>query len=180
LEEELSSVRDQLGEAKSDRQARESDAKLRDTLETLKAHFAGIRGTISELCSVLNPKYALALAIAFGRHLDSVIVDTQSTAIDAISFLREQRLQTVTFIPLDTIKVRANPESLSELKSKGFTLAIQLISFDDDLTKAYLYALGDTLVCDSDKVSSRHCTMLLGRLRLIHHLSPAVSCCSFV
>lgn len=152
LESELGGVKDQLAEAKSERRARESDVKLHETVDTLKGLFSGVLGVMSELSAVLNPKYSMALSVAFGRNLDSVVVDTQRTAMECIAYLKESRLQSLTFIPLDTIKAKPLSESLRALKDKGFPLAIECVQFDDDLHRAFLYALSDTLICDTEKV----------------------------
>jgi structural maintenance of chromosome 1 len=106
LEKELLSVKDSVQDAKAERASRESSAKLTETVATLQAHFPGVRGVLSELMAVRNPKYAGAIAVAFGRHMDSIAVDEQATALTCIHYLREQRLPPLTFVPLDTIKVR--------------------------------------------------------------------------
>jgi structural maintenance of chromosome 1 len=152
LESELGGVKDQLAEAKSERRARESDVKLHETVDTLKGLFSGVLGVMSELSAVLNPKYSMALSVAFGRHLDSLVVDTQRTAMECIAYLKESRLHSLTFIPLDTIKAKPLSESMRALKDKGFPLAIECVQFDDDLHRAFLYALSDTLICDTEKV----------------------------
>jgi len=148
LESELLQVKDQVQEAKSERASRESNAKLSETVETLKAHFSGVRGVLSELMALHNPKYATAVSVAFGRHMDSVAVDEQDTALSCIAYLRDQRLPPITFIPLDTIKVKPIAESTRQQKDKGFSVAIDCIQFDDDLEKAFLYAFGDALICE--------------------------------
>ena len=99
-------MKDSVQDAKAERASRESSAKLTETVATLQAHFPGVRGVLSELMAVRNPKYAGAIAVAFGRHMDSIAVDEQATALTCIHYLREQRLPPLTFVPLDTIKVR--------------------------------------------------------------------------
>jgi hypothetical protein len=42
---------------------------------------------------------------ALGRHLDSVVVDSERTARDAIQYLKDNKVPRLTFIPLATIKV---------------------------------------------------------------------------
>jgi len=161
LESELGGVKDQLAEAKSERRARESDVKLHETVDTLKGLFSGVLGVMSELSAVLNPKYSMALSVAFGRHLDSLVVDTQRTAMECIAYLKESRLHSLTFIPLDTIKAKPLSESMRALKDKGFPLAIECVQFDDDLHRAFLYALSDTLICDTERVRKHKPTSAL-------------------
>ena len=143
-------------EAKSERRARESDLKLHETVATLQTHFSGVRGVLSDLSSIMNPKWSVAVATALGRHLDSVVVDEERTALECISYLKEQRLPPVTFIPLNTIKVKQTNESLRGLKANHFLLAIDCVSFEEALERAFLYALGDTLICVSEQVRTAH------------------------
>ena len=157
IEKELHEVTNSVVEAKSERRARETDQKLHETVDTLKTHFAGVRGVLSELSQVMNPKYSLALSVAFGRHLDSVVVDTEATAMQCIHYLKEQRMFAITFVPLDTIKVKPVTESMRALREKGFPLAIDCVKFDEELTKAFLYALSDTLICVAEKVVTCTC-----------------------
>ncbi len=40
-----------------------------------------------------------------GRHIDSVVVDSERTARDAIQYLKDNQVPPMTFIPLATCKV---------------------------------------------------------------------------
>lgn len=151
LDSELATVREKLADAASDRRAREGELKLRDTIETLRAHFPSVRSSLADLCEVNNPKYEVAMRIVFGRHLDSIVVGDQQTALECIHYLKEQRLGTATFIPLDTIKVKSISEATRQMAAKGFPLAIDCITYEADLERAFIYALSDTLLCDSER-----------------------------
>lgn len=37
---------------------------------------AGVYGRVSQLCSVMDERYKLAVIVAMGKHFDSVVVDT--------------------------------------------------------------------------------------------------------
>ncbi len=39
-----------------------------------------------------------------GKHIDSVVVDTEHTAREAIQYLKDQRVPPMTFIPLASCK----------------------------------------------------------------------------
>ena len=54
----------------------------------------------------LSPLSQLALSVAMGREVDSVIVDTEKVGLECINYLKDQRLPPMTFIPLATCKVR--------------------------------------------------------------------------
>ena len=57
-------------------------------------------------------KYNVAMTVAMGRNMDAIIVDEEKTARDCIEYLREQRVGTATFLPLNAIIVRPVSEKL--------------------------------------------------------------------
>ena len=63
-------------------------------------------GRVTELCKVSQRKYNLAVAVLMGKNIDSVVVDTERTAKDCIQYLKEQGVPPMTFIPIQTVKVR--------------------------------------------------------------------------
>ena len=66
----------------------------------------GIYGTIAELGKV-DKKYSVALEIAAGARLQSVVVDSDEDAARAINYLKERRLGRVTFLPLNKMEAGA-------------------------------------------------------------------------
>jgi structural maintenance of chromosome 1 len=84
--------------------------------------------------------------------MDAIVVDTKSTGIECIRYLREQRVGTATFLPLDSIVVpsRESSERIRATMAQDgrFRLAADVITCDDNMKKAVLYAVGNTVVCD--------------------------------
>lgn len=122
------------------------DLALKKILERKKTS-RGIYGTVAELGKVKS-KYSMALEVAAGPRINSVVVEDDKVAADCIKFLKEKRFGVVTFIPLNKIKA---PEmrSLDLMKEKGVHgLALDLIDFDKKYQKAFSYVFGDTLVVD--------------------------------
>lgn len=54
----------------------------------------------------------------------------------------------MTFIPLQTIKAKAVPEHLRALGGSA-KLILDVLQYDASLEKAFLFACGQTLVCDT-------------------------------
>jgi len=71
-------------------------------------------------------------------------------------YMRDQRLGTATFLPLDTIQVKAISDKYRNF-AKGARLAIDVISFDSSVERAMQMACGDALVCDDMKVARYIC-----------------------
>ncbi len=75
--------------------------------------------------------------------MDAIVVD---------QYLREQRVGTATFLPLDTLKI-PSPGSTERLCAMAeqdgrFSLCCDVVSCDESIQKAVLYAVGNTIVCD--------------------------------
>lgn len=62
--------------------------------------------------------------------------------------MREQRLGTATFIPLDTVQATPINEKLRSL-GDSIRLVFDLLEYDKSLKKAVLFICGNTLVCDT-------------------------------
>ena len=73
--------------------------KVKHMVEQKKA---GIYGTVSELGEV-NSKYSLALEIAAGHRLKSIVVENEKIASEQIKYLKQNKLGIATFIPLNKI-----------------------------------------------------------------------------
>ncbi|RKP38630.1 cohesin complex subunit psm1 [Dimargaris cristalligena] len=150
--EKLTGVLNKLAQARVDRRESERETKMRDCLESLKRIFPGVYGRISDLCRPSQRKYDAAVAVALGRHMDAIAVDKQSTAVECIQYMKEQRAGQATFLPLDTISVKPVQEKYRSFMS-GVRLAIDVLQFDSSLEKAIQFACGNTLICDSQKLA---------------------------
>ncbi|KAL2934777.1 Structural maintenance of chromosomes protein 1 [Bienertia sinuspersici] len=134
LKIKLGEVENQLRELKADRHENERDARLSQTVDTLKRLFSGVHGRMTELCRPTQKKYNLAVTVAMGKFMDAVVVQDEHTGKECIKYLKEQRLPPQTFIPLQSVRVKPVIERLR-------TLGV--------LEKAVLFAVANTLVCDN-------------------------------
>jgi len=83
--------------------------------------------------------------------MDAVVVDTKQTAFECIQYLREQRVGTSIFLPLDSIATPPpySAERLRSLESDSrYRLCADVITCDESVRKAVLYAVGNTVVCN--------------------------------
>ncbi|KAJ9665492.1 Structural maintenance of chromosomes protein 1 [Coniosporium apollinis] len=147
LEEKLQEVLTKLISADSDRRTTEKEHRAKETVAAMKRIFPGVRGRISDLSRPKQKKYETAVSTVLGRHFDAIVVDTERTARDCIQYLRDQRAGQATFIPLDTIQVKAVDPSLKTVH-RGARLAIDIIDYDAAYERAMSYACGNALVCD--------------------------------
>ncbi|XP_042407502.1 structural maintenance of chromosomes protein 1-like [Zingiber officinale] len=147
LKQKLDEVDLQLRELKADKHESERDARLSETVQSLKRLFSGVHGRMTELCRPSQKKYNLAVTVAMGKFMDAVVVEDENTGKECIKYLKEQRLPPQTFIPLQSIRVKPITEKLRNLGGTA-QLVFDVIQFDRSLEKAILYAVGNTLVCD--------------------------------
>ncbi|WVZ91588.1 hypothetical protein U9M48_037738 [Paspalum notatum var. saurae] len=135
LKQKVDEIDAQLRELKADKHESERDARLKETVGSLKRLFPGVHGRMHELCRPSQKKYNLAVTVAMGKFMDAVVVEDENTGKECIKYLKEQRLPPQTFIPLQSVRVKPIIEKLRTLGGSA-----QL--------KAVLYAVGNTLVCD--------------------------------
>ena len=76
-----------------------------DTIEKLKRENDGVLGTLIELCTPEHEKYKVALTVILSKHMDSIVVTTDSVAISCINFLKSNQCPPMTFIPLNSVVV---------------------------------------------------------------------------
>ncbi|GAA5960068.1 hypothetical protein JCM3765_006153 [Sporobolomyces pararoseus] len=154
--EKLADTLTKLQEAGAEKREKDSEIKFKETLATLKRTFPGVKGRVVDLCKPTQQKYGIAVQTVLGRNVDSIVCDSEKTAISCIEYMRVQHLGTATFLPLDTIKVKAISDKYRNF-AKGARLAIDVIAFDTSVERAMQMACGDALVCDDMRVARYVC-----------------------
>ena len=134
-----------------------SDIALKKILSMKKP---GVFGLVTALGEI-DPKYTLALEVAAGARIKSIIVDTDKTAADCIKILKEGKLGTCIFLPLNTIK----PVPKAGIAGNGIIAnALDLIRFDPKYKGAFSYIFASTLVVDDVEAARR---LGIGRARMV-------------
>ncbi|MBT3537009.1 chromosome segregation protein SMC [Candidatus Woesearchaeota archaeon] len=128
---------------------------LKRILEEKKS-IPGIYGTVSELGEV-QTRYSLALEVAAGAKIKSVVVESDAVASKCISFLKENKLGIATFLPLNKIKGRTSDPKVKVLsRSNGaHGLAIDLITYDSKFKNVFEYVFSDTVVVENITTARR-------------------------
>jgi chromosome segregation protein len=109
----------------------------------------GIHGTVSELAET-DKKYSLALEVAAGSRINSVVVENDKVASDCIRFLKDKRLGIATFLPLN--KIRERPTTKTKI---GHGLAIDLVKFDQKYKAIFSHVFSNTLIVDDINAARR-------------------------
>ncbi|MEW5896258.1 MAG: chromosome segregation protein SMC [Nanoarchaeota archaeon] len=137
-----------------------------------KKEFKGVYGTVAELGQV-GKKFSLALESAAGLRMQHIVVEDDKTAADCIKYLKNNKLGSASFIPLN--KIRGNdisPEDKELLKGllkqpelqKGVhDFALSLISYKPQYKKAFAYVFGNTLIVEDIDVARK---VGIGRIKM--------------
>ncbi|MAG72799.1 chromosome segregation protein SMC [archaeon] len=119
------------------------------TILTNKKQFKGVHGTIAELGQVKR-QYAVALETAAGGRMQHIVVDDDAVAARCIKYLKDNKLGSAAFIPLNKIRSASiTREHTKLLGSSGVhDFALNMISFKPQYKNAFAYVFGNTLVVD--------------------------------
>ncbi|KAJ5712737.1 Structural maintenance of chromosomes protein 1 [Penicillium malachiteum] len=147
LEEKLEVVLKKLLEADDGKKQSERELRAKELISTLKRIFPGVKGRVSDLCRPKQKKYAEAVSTVLGRHFDAIVVDNEKTAKECIQHLRDQRAGQATFVPLETIQVKALNSNLKGMH-RNMRPAIETVDYDESVSRAISYACGNSIVCD--------------------------------
>ncbi|MBL7052053.1 MAG: AAA family ATPase, partial [Nanoarchaeota archaeon] len=130
----------------------------------LSMNIPGVFGTVGELGQV-SKDYALALEVAAGPRMRSLVVSNDQVAAKCINILKESRSGVVTFLPLNKLKERRISEDEKRMsKAQGAQgLAIDLIKYDAKFRNVFKYVFSGTVVV-SDLAIARKLGVGRGRM----------------
>lgn len=130
-----------------------------------RSQLGKIYGIVAELGET-EERYRMALDVAAGGNLSSVVVESDEVARASINYLREKRLGIATFLPLNKIMERPEDAEISALIGEQDVIgrATDLIRFDSKFSNIFSYALGNTLVVKDLKTAQR---IGIGRARMV-------------
>lgn len=70
-------------------------------------------GRLIDLCQPTQKKYQIAVTKVLGKNMDAIIVDSEKTGRDCIQYIKEQRGEPETFLPLDYLEVTIKLQIIS-------------------------------------------------------------------
>ena len=107
-----------------------------------------IYGTVAQLGKV-DSKYSVALEACAGPRMKSLVTNNEVTASKGIKFLREKKLGSASFLPLNKVRETSN-DCKAYKKDKGVIgIASELISYNSKYKAAFVHVFGSTLVVDN-------------------------------
>ena len=174
LKEQTAELKEELEEVKREHASCVSSANI---LADMKNSFEGYSSSVRRLMSgaahdrrhrrsdnryfcrhrISVPKeYETAIEMCLGAALQDVVVKTQEDAKYVIKYLRQNNLGRVTFLPLDTLKVRTFSSGEKDTLKQADTVGVasELISCRQGCEQALEFLLGRTVITnDNDSAS---------------------------
>lgn len=120
---------------------------VRSILDYAKTN-SKVHGTIANIIST-EEKYEYAIEIALGGFIQNIVVEDELIAKNLITYLNNNSLGRVTFLPLDSL---SNVQDVNNkvLKNEGVVgIAYDLVTYDKKYEKAIKLALANTVVVDN-------------------------------
>lgn len=130
-----------------------------------KERFGKIYGLVAELGEV-GEEYRLALEVAAGMHLSSIVVADEQVARQAIDYLRDNRFGVATFLPLNKIQGRPIYNDMEVLLKDPNVLGLaqDFIKFDSKFNEIFSFIFGNTILVRDLKGAS---AVGIGRARMV-------------
>ncbi|XP_053742034.1 structural maintenance of chromosomes protein 1B isoform X1 [Synchiropus splendidus] len=158
LNQELGQVQEELGNARLEKQESKRQQRRKTLLEKLQRLYPEcVYGRLYDVCSPIHKKYQLAVTKVFGHNLMAIVVTTEKVARDCISFIKEERGEPETFLPIDNLVVNPINERLREIPGAKLVMDVVQINIASatELMRVVLYVCGNALVCETIKEARR-------------------------
>jgi len=117
-----------------------------------------VKGLVARLITVAEPTAATALEITAGSKLYQVVVDTEQTG--KLLLEKGKLKKRVTILPLNKLNARVTDgarvgraKQIAGEKGGTAKLAIELVGYSEEVTKAIEHCFGSTIVCDRPDVA---------------------------
>ena len=163
---ELDGVVNKLRYIGEDRFRSKQEDKIATAVAAMQKIFTGVHGKLVDLCRPIQKKYSQSIAVAAGKQMDAIVVDSKATATECIRYLKDQRAGTCIFLPLNNIEPKPVSDRLRSFAPK-YKVCADLVECDDKFKPAVAYALGSTLVCDTLEEAQELCFTRNERVKVV-------------
>uniref|UniRef100_A0A3B3ZYL3 Structural maintenance of chromosomes protein n=1 Tax=Periophthalmus magnuspinnatus TaxID=409849 RepID=A0A3B3ZYL3_9GOBI len=155
VQTELGAVLQELGNARLETHENKRQSQRKEVLERLQRLCPDtVYGRLSDLVSPIHKKYQLAVTKVFSCFLNAIVVSSERVARDCIQFIKEERCEPETFLPIDYLDVHPLNERLRELS--GAKMAVDVVQVSStaiapQLRRVVQFVCENTLVCETIK-----------------------------
>lgn len=166
LRGKISNLGQQVSETKSEQSFfRLTGLKAVQAILEERHRFGRVYGAVAQLGRV-DERYQLAMDVAAGGHISSIVVKDDKVAQSCIEHLRRERLGIATFLPLSKVRPRIVSHDLEELSHRSGVLgmATDLIDYDEKFNDIFSYVFGNTLIVEDIEVARE---IGIGKVRMV-------------
>ncbi|KAM3857296.1 structural maintenance of chromosomes protein 1B-like [Diretmus argenteus] len=115
-------------------------------------------GRLVDLCSPVHKKYQLAVTKVFGHYMNAIVVASGKVARDCIGFLKQERAERETFLPIDYLQVSPLNERLRNVR--GARMVMDVVQWNSEAAASQLrtvvqFVCGNALVCETIQEARR-------------------------
>ena len=129
----------------------------------------GIHNVLSSIFDT-EGKYSNAISIALGTTSSYIICDNESSAKEAIEYLKNNNIGRATFLPMNIIKPKGiDIDTINAVKNnKGYiSIASDLVSYDPRYRNIILNILGNIIVVDNIDNANTLAKKIQNRYRIV-------------
>uniref|UniRef100_A0A4W4H761 SMC hinge domain-containing protein n=1 Tax=Electrophorus electricus TaxID=8005 RepID=A0A4W4H761_ELEEL len=157
MNEELAEVLVELQNARIESQENQRQQRRDEIMESLRRLYPDVvYGRLMDLCQPIHKKYQLAVTKVFGRYMNAVVVSSAKVARDCIEFVKVERAEPETFLPIDYLDIHPLNESLRQVQ--GAKMVVDVVQCSQNapkLKRVVQFVCGNALVCETLK-DARH------------------------
>lgn len=149
LNRNLTELQSKVGRKREQKDVYGRDLNAIDEILRLKesGEIRGIIGKFSDLGKT-SKEYSVALEVAAGARMKNIVVEDSEVARKCVNHLKSRKMGRLTFLPLRDIKPYFDPNRFSSnLNREGaIDMAINLVEFKEEHTKAFEFVFSNTLI----------------------------------
>lgn len=132
----------------------------------MQKNLRGIIGTVSELM-IVPDGYELAIETALGGAMQNIICENDSSAKQAVEWLKSAKAGRATFLPISSIHGRMNHADRAERMDGYLGIAAEMIECDSAYREIYDYLLGRVILVDTMDHAIRISKSVTGGFRIV-------------
>ncbi len=149
----------------------ENGSNLPSSVRSILNHprLKGVYQVIGNLFET-EERYTKALEVALGASKNFIVVENETVAKEAITYLKENKLGRATFFPINVIKpkgIDADTETLLVMDEAYLGCASSLIRYDSKFRDVLLNQLGNVLVVKTLDDANRISKKIDGRYKIV-------------
>ena len=121
----------------------------------------GLHDTVGNIIEV-EERYSKAISIALASSTSSIIVDSESSAKEAIRYLKDNKIGRATFLPLNNIKPKYINDNIKDvIKIEGLIgIAGSLVKYDPKYSNIIKNLLGNVIVVNNIDTANKLSRMI--------------------